>query len=108
MATDNKTGIFHCEKDTKVIALRAGYSDVLREPGDIFYVKKGTNIGPNSWISPVAEDSVTTEESENYDKMTISEIKIALAKKGVDFAGITKKTDLIELLSKADAEDELA
>lgn len=96
------------DKDTKVVALELGYSDVLREPGDVFYVKKGTIIGPNCWFQPVDEKTATTEDEATYDSMTVAEIKVALAKKGVDFAGINKKTDLIDLLSKADAEDDLA
>lgn len=96
------------DKDTKVVALELGYSDVLREPGDVFYVKKGTIMGPNCWFQPVDDKTATTEDADNYEKMTIPEIKVALAKKGVDFAGINKKTDLVDLLAKADAEDELA
>ncbi len=96
------------DKDTKVVALELGYSDVLRQAGEVFYVKKGTIMGPNCWFQPVDEKTTTTDDETAYENMTVAELKVALAKKGVDFAGITRKQDLIDLLAKAEQEDDLA
>lgn len=97
------------DKDTKVVALELGYSEILREAGDVFFVKKGTIYRPGiTWFEPVADNTVTTEEADAYDDMTVSELKIALAKEGVDFAGVNKKADLVELLVNSRAESDLA
>lgn len=96
------------DKDTKVVALELGYSDVLRQPGEVFYVKKGTIMGPDCWFQPVDEKTATTADEDAYDRMTVPELKIALAKKSIDFAGITRKQDLINLLLESEQEDDLA
>lgn len=97
------------DKDTKVIATETGYDGIIREPGDVFYVKKGTIVPDvGNWFRTVADNTATKEETDSLDDMTVAELKAALADKGVDFAGITKKADLIDLHVKADAEGDLA
>lgn len=92
------------ERDTKVVALRDGYSDVIREQGDVFYVKAGTIAGPNCWFKEVADNTATTEEENSVEDMTVPQLKVALVELGVDFSGITKKPDLIALLLKTQAD----
>lgn len=97
------------EKDTKVIALEQGYCDTIREPGDIFYVKKGTIYEPGvTWFELVSESTATTEETDEIEGMTVPEIKIELSRLGVDFAGVTKKVDLVDMLVRARNETDLA
>lgn len=96
-------------KDTKVVAIETGYCDVIREPGDVFYVKKGTIYRPGyTWFEPVAENTPTREETDTLEDMSVAELKVELARVGVDFAGITKKADLIDLLAKHRAAEDLA
>ena len=104
-----REGQVRLEKDTKVIAIETGYSDVIREPGDVFYVKKGTIYTPGvTWFEPVNESTPTKEETDSLEDMSVAELKVALAQAGVAFAGITKKADLIDLLAKHQAESDLA
>lgn len=104
-----REGQVRVEKDTKVVALETGYCDVIREPGDVFYIKKGTIYTPGvSWFEPVDESTPTAEETNELSSMTVSELKIELAQAGVDFAGVTKKDDLVALLAKHRAEGDLA
>lgn len=104
-----REGQVRLEKDTKVIALQEGYSDCIREPGDVFYVKKGTIYTPgSSWFEVVDDKTATKEETAAYDDMTIPQLKIELGRAGVDFAGITKKPDLVDLLVKSRAASDLA
>lgn len=104
-----RDGDVRLDKDTKVVALETGYSDTIREPGDVFYVKKGTIYRPGyTWFEPVTENTPTKEETESLEDMSVAELKVALAQAGVGFAGITKKADLIDLLAKHQAEQELA
>lgn len=94
-------------RDTKVMALRTGYADSIREPGEIFYVKAGTIMEPECWFTPVADNTATTVETDAYEEMTVADLKIALSKRGIDFTGITRKNDLIDLLSRADYEGDV-
>lgn len=96
-------------KDTKVIALEEGYSDSIREPGDVFWVKKGTIYQPGySWFEPVSDKTATKEETEAFEDMSVAELKIALNEAGIDFKGVTRKEDLIGLLAAHRAEGDLA
>lgn len=104
-----RPGDVRVKKDTKVIALELGYSDCLREPGEVFIIKKGTIYRPGyTWFKPVDEDVATTEEEATYEDMTVPELKKLCAERDINFAGINKKPDLIALLTKADSEDSLA
>lgn len=104
-----RPGQVRLEKDTKMIALDTGYYDVIREPGDVFWVKAGTIYTPGeSWLEPAEEDTATTEELEVIEKMSVPELKVALAKAGVDFTGVSKKAELVALLAKANGEADLA
>lgn len=97
----------YLDKETKVVALRLGYSDFIREPGEIFYVPKGTVMRKNCWFTPVEDNTATTDELRALEAMTIPDLKIALAREGVDFAGVNKKSDLIALLADAQAQKDL-
>lgn len=99
-------GAILLEKDTKVIATAKGYYGTIREAGDVFYAKKGTVIKADSWLEPVDQKTPTGDETKSLEDMTVAELKIALKDAGVDFAGITKKDDLIDLLARARAEDD--
>lgn len=104
-----REGQVRFDRDTKVVALEQGYSDVIRDPGDVFYVKKGTIYTPGvTWFEPVSDKTATKEETEALEDMSVPELKVALSKAGVGFAGVTKKVDLIGLLAKAQAEESLA
>lgn len=104
-----RPGQVRLDKDTKVVALEQGYSDQIREAGDVFYVKKGTIYTPGySWFEPVDEKTATKEETQALEDMSVAELKVELARLGVDFAGVTKKVDLIDLLVKAQGEQDLA
>lgn len=106
-----RPGDVRLEKDTKVIALDLGYSDCLREPGDVFWVKKGTIYRPGyTWFEPVDKDTATKEDAAKYADMEIPALKIALAKAGVKFKASATKDDLIALLIKenSDEDEELA
>lgn len=92
---------------TKVIALSTGYAGVIREAGDIFTVPAGTLMEPGCWFKPVQENNITTAEFDVFDEMTVAELRVALAEKNIDFQGVTKKGDLINLLAKANAEADL-
>lgn len=105
LAAEVPSGGVRFERSTKVIALRTGYSDSIREEGDIFYVKAGTIAGPNCWFIPVSDGTATTVETDALEDMTVAQLKIALAEKGIDFAGISKKNDLIALLTQDDADN---
>lgn len=96
------------EKDTRVIALKTGYHGVIREAGDVFIIEKGHIMGPNCWFEPVGGNTATREEEDAVEDMTVPELKVALAKRGVDFAGINKKPDLIALYLKSQPEESLA
>lgn len=92
------------EKDTKVMATKTGYSDSIREIGDVFYVKKGTIMGPECWFEPVDAGVATTEQSADYEDLSAADLKVRLNKLKIDITGITKKSDLVALLIKAEAE----
>lgn len=92
-------------RTTKVMATRLGYYGQLREPGDVFYVHEGTSMEPGCWFEVVSEQTATTEEAEGVEQMSVPEIKVELAKRGIDFGSATKKTDLAALLIKARNED---
>lgn len=109
LAAEVRPGEIRLDKDTKVIALEQGYSDSIREAGDVFYVKKGTIYKPGyTWFEPVSEGTATKEETDALEDMSVPELKIALNEAGIDFKGITKKDDLIGLLAAHRAEDNLA
>lgn len=92
-----KPGDVRFDKPTKVIALATGYSDVIREEGDVFYVPAGTIMGRDCWFRPVGDKTVTTADADEAENMTVAQLKTALAEKGVNFDGITKKADLVQL-----------
>lgn len=100
-----RAGEIQLDKDTKVIATRTGYSDFIREIGDIFYVKKGTIVGLNCWFEPVDVGTVTTEEAIELESLSSAELKIRLNRLKVDTTGISKKSDLIALLARVQAEN---
>lgn len=104
-----RPGQIRLERDTKVVALEQGYHEIIREPGEVFWVKKGTIYTPGiTWFEPVSDKTATKEETEALEDMSVPELKVALAKAGVDFAGTTKKGDLIALLVKSRADEDLA
>lgn len=109
LAAEVREGQVRLEKDTKVIAIETGYSDVIREPGDVFYVKKGTIYTPGiTWFEPVNESTPTKEETDSLEDMSVAELKVELSRAGIDFTGVTKKVDLIDLLAKHRAAEDLA
>lgn len=87
-------------KQTKVVALKQGYHHTIREEGDVFHVPEGTIMEPNCWFDPVSEGTATNEDIDSVDDLTPAQMKVELAKGGVDFAGITKKSDLAALVIK--------
>lgn len=107
LAKEVRPGDVRLEKDTKVIALDLGYSDCLREPGDVFYVKKGTIYRPGyTWFEPVDSATATKETAAKYEGMEMPALKIALAKAGVKFKASATKDDLVALLIKTNGDDE--
>lgn len=87
----------------KVVAIKRGFYEQIREEGDAFEVEDGLTA---SWFEPVAQEPQQEQIQEpvggKYDNLTKEELQALLDERGISYHGNAGEAALKALLVSSD------
>lgn len=87
----------------KVVAIKRGFYEQIREEGDVFEVEDGLTA---SWFEPVTQENQQEQTKEpvggKYDNLTKEELKALLDERGISYHGNAGEAVLKALLEASD------
>ena len=87
----------------KVVAIKRGFYEQIREEGNIFEVEDGLTA---SWFEPVAQENRQEQIQEpvggKYDNLTKEELQALLDERGISYHGNAGEAALKALLESGD------
>ena len=87
----------------KVVAIKRGFYEQIREEGDVFEVEDGLTA---SWFKPVDQEHQQEKIQEptggKYDNLTKEELQSLLDERGIDYHGNAGEAALRALLEASD------